>query len=94
MNAATKDPSAGGSIAVIVSGFQVRLVLGLLLERELIEGLTKGKLPVDCVLGDAIVGDIEKSLGSDHIYEGLGQFGVALGGAIFGQVYGWDYELG
>lgn len=67
-NASTENASSGGPVAVVVSGIQVWHILELLLERQLIKGLTKRKLLVYLLLRDAIVDDVEEALCADGVY--------------------------
>lgn len=81
---ASDGSSAGGSVAVVLSIVQVRSILELLLQRKLVERLAKGELPVDSILRDAIVDDIEEPLRTDCLDECIGQLGIPLSRSIFG----------
>lgn len=88
VNTAAEQPSASGSVAIVVTRVQVRLVLLLLLQRQVIEGLTKSELSVHFLLRDAKVGHVEEALGPDRLDQGLSQLCGALRGAIFGEING------
>lgn len=48
-------------------------LLQLLLQRQFVEGLAKCKLPVDLLLRNAKVGDVEEALGANGLDQLLGQ---------------------
>ena len=82
-NTATEEASPSGPIAIIHSSVQIRHILQLLLQGELVERLAKGELPVDILLGDAKVGHVEETLGTDSLNELLSQLRSAFGRTIF-----------
>lgn len=65
--AAAENAAACGSISIVVARVQIRNVLHLLLQRQLIESLTQGELTVHGLLRNAKVGDIEETLGADGL---------------------------
>lgn len=85
-HATAQHAAAGRPVAIVVARVKVGHVLELLLERQLVEALAQRKLPVDGVLGDAKVGHVKEALGADGLDEDLRQLGVALFGAVFGEI--------
>lgn len=72
VDTAAEQPSAGRPVAIVVARVQVRLILLLLLERQVVEGLAEGELPVDFLLGDAKVGHVKEALGPNGLDQDLG----------------------
>lgn len=70
------------SVPVVISRVKIRLVLELLLQRELVELLAKGELTVDGSLGDTVVDDVEETLGADDLDKGLGESGIGFWGRV------------
>jgi hypothetical protein len=65
---------------------EVRGVLELLLQGELVELLAKGKLPVDPVLGNVKADDIEEAFGPECLDEDLRLLSESFRGVDLGQV--------
>ena len=80
--------AALGSVAVVVTVHQVGLVLHLLLDGQGEEVLADGELPVDLVLGEAEVGDVEEADIVDGVLELVGEGLFAVGLVEFGEVEG------
>lgn len=92
VDAAAQQPPAGRPVAVVVALLQVGHILELLLQGQVVEALAQRILAVDLGLGDAKVDHIKEALCADGLDQDLGQLGVALGRAIFGQVNAGDWD--
>lgn len=70
------------SIPVIVARIEIRLILELLLQREVVELLAEGELAVNGSLRNAVVDYVEETLGANDFNEGLRKLRVGFGRSV------------
>lgn len=58
------DSPPGGAVAVILAVVQIRGILELFLQGQLVKLLSERELPVDFLLGNVKASDVEESLGA------------------------------
>lgn len=86
LQSAAQRPPTRRAVTVVLPVVEVRDVLELLLEGQLVEGLAQCELPVYLLLGDAKVGDVEEALRPDGLDKLLGQLLVPLVGTVGGEI--------
>ena len=84
LDTAAEGASSSRAVAIVVARIKVGLILELLLQRELVELLTKRELSIDSFLRDAKVGHVEEALGANRLNKGVGKLFVAFGCSILG----------